>query len=230
MNHLVIIKSFSKGISLILDKDADFEDLLREVVTRFMESSDFFKDARIALSFEGRLLSTEEEERIIDAIEQNSRVKVVCILDKDETSNKIYIKALEQLDPHVSPDASHEECQIHFGSLSNGETLESNKSLLILGDVSEGALVVSDRSVFVLGTLEGEVFCGNDKTNQGQVMIYAHNFVPTRVKIGPFRINDKELKSKKHFMKKCAQIAYLQDDKIVVENFNSSIWNTLKLF
>ena len=109
MNHLVIIKSFSKGISLILDKDADFEDLLREVVTRFMESSDFFKDARIALSFEGRLLSTEEEERIIDAIEQNSRVKVVCILDKDETSNKIYIKALEQLDPHVSPDASHEQ-------------------------------------------------------------------------------------------------------------------------
>ncbi len=228
MNRLVTIKSYSKGINLILNEDAEFEALLQEVAARFLESADFFKDAKLSLSFEGRKLSGEEENQIIDAIEQNSRVRIVCVLNKDEAANKIYIKALEQLEIHVPQEIAKEDCQIHYGSLTSGQTLESEKALLILGDVPEGALVVSKRSVFVLGALEGEVFCGSDKADSCPGVIYAHAFMPTRIKIGPFRINEKDLKSKKRFGKKNAHIAYLQQDKIVVENFNSNIWDTLK--
>ena len=54
MKHGVILKSYKQGINLILDGDEEFETLLKEIGDKFRESADFFKEAKIALSIEGR--------------------------------------------------------------------------------------------------------------------------------------------------------------------------------
>ena len=52
MKNPVIIKSFPNGISIYLDNEIPFSELLAEVAAKFKEASRFFKDASMALSLE----------------------------------------------------------------------------------------------------------------------------------------------------------------------------------
>ena len=72
MNHSVIIKSFPNGISVYLDAEAPYEEIAEEVRVKFTESAKFFKDARMAVSFEGRELSEAEERKLIAIITECS--------------------------------------------------------------------------------------------------------------------------------------------------------------
>ena len=65
MSQSVTIKSNKYGINLVLDPEIGFDELLKDVVEKFKASSTFFKNAKLALSFEGRKLSEEEEQQII---------------------------------------------------------------------------------------------------------------------------------------------------------------------
>ena len=70
MSQSVTIKSNKYGINLVLNPDVAFDDLLKDVVEKFKASSSFFKNAKLALAFEGRALSDDEEQQIIAAIEK----------------------------------------------------------------------------------------------------------------------------------------------------------------
>ncbi|MEI3190242.1 MAG: hypothetical protein V8S38_11595 [Lachnospiraceae bacterium] len=54
----VVIKSNRYGITLFLDKDTDpFRNCWVDIREKFKASSKFFKDAQMALAFEGRQLT-----------------------------------------------------------------------------------------------------------------------------------------------------------------------------
>ena len=66
MSQSVMIKSNKYGINLVLDPNIPFVELLKDVIEKFKASEKFFKNAELAISFEGRKLSEEEENRIIE--------------------------------------------------------------------------------------------------------------------------------------------------------------------
>jgi len=88
MSQSVTIKSNKYGINLVLDPEIGFDELLKDVVEKFKASSTFFKNAKLALSFEGRKLSEEEEQQIISAIESNTSIKS-CVSLKMEQDRKL---------------------------------------------------------------------------------------------------------------------------------------------
>ena len=100
MKNSVIIKSFQNGLSIYLDDEMPFAQLLEEIAFKFKESAHFFKDASMVLSFEGRQLSDEEERQIVNTITDNSSLNVMCIVGKNEETNKNFIKALQKLSYH----------------------------------------------------------------------------------------------------------------------------------
>ena len=57
MKNAVIIKSFPNGLTIFLDSELPFSQLLEEIAMKFSESANFFKDASMVLSFEGRELT-----------------------------------------------------------------------------------------------------------------------------------------------------------------------------
>ena len=85
MSQAVIIKSSKNGINLVLDASMPFPELLTEILHKFTEAERFFANASFAISFEGRELSDEEKYQIVDAIMEQTRVKILCILDSDGT-------------------------------------------------------------------------------------------------------------------------------------------------
>ena len=54
MSKPVVLKSNKYGINLILDDSMDFEELLKCILVKFKEAEGFFKDAKMAISFEGK--------------------------------------------------------------------------------------------------------------------------------------------------------------------------------
>ena len=98
MSQPVIIKSNRYGINLILDKTTPFRELLGYIKEKFLESDKFFKNARMAISFEGRELTPEEEYEIIDTITQNTSIHIACVIDNNEIREQLVKQKMDEYD------------------------------------------------------------------------------------------------------------------------------------
>ena len=79
-----------------LSAEAPFDVLCEVLTSKFRDSSRFFKDARMAVSFSGRSLSRTEEDQILGIISENTELDIVCIVEKDEKNEQMYKSAVEQ--------------------------------------------------------------------------------------------------------------------------------------
>ena len=93
--------------------------------------------------------------------------------------------------------------KFYKGTLRSGQVLESETSIIILGDVNPGATVVSKGNVVVLGTLKGSIYVGaggNENT-----FVAALSMDPMQIRIADYiaRNSDSpEKKDKKKILKK----------------------------
>ncbi len=156
MKNSVILKSFPNGISVILDGTISFQELLADIGVKFREADGFFKDASVAISIEGRELTEEQEREILDAITQNSRLKILCLMGKDEEKNLKFLGVQSKLNFQNDENSG----QFYRGTLKDGASIETEHSIIILGDVCEGSCVYSNKDIVVLGTLTGDVYAG----------------------------------------------------------------------
>ena len=62
----VIIKSNKYGLTVILDDKMPFQELLLDIADKFQESANFFRNAKMAVTFRGRVLNREEERQVIE--------------------------------------------------------------------------------------------------------------------------------------------------------------------
>ena len=94
MDNSVIIKGSKSGITVFLDNEMPFEELLESVSDKFKNASKFFNNANMAISFDGRDLSAEEEKKILNIISDVSDLNIVCVLDENNNMKELYMKML----------------------------------------------------------------------------------------------------------------------------------------
>lgn len=211
MSQNVIVKSFQNGLNVILDPNVPFETLVVDLENKFKESGKFFQDARLALSLEGRTLTTEEEKKIIDTICDISGLDIVCIVGRDEQFNQMYLKAIQQTSQTINKNNG----QFYRGTLKNGQVLETETSIVILGDVYPGSSVISAKDIVILGGLYGEAYAGGNG-ERGHFVV-SLDMSPEKLKIGELKYRSD--KTPKWAIKPKVQpkIAYIRDKKIVIE-------------
>lgn len=93
MNNPVMIKGTKSGIIVVLDKNMDFEELKINVAKKFSESSKFLGNAAMALSFEGRELTNEDQRELLTVINQNSELNIICLVETDQKKEEIMAKS-----------------------------------------------------------------------------------------------------------------------------------------
>lgn len=226
MKNPVIIKSFQNGLSIYLDDEMPFAQLLEEIAFKFKESAHFFKDASMVLSFEGRQLSDLEERQIINAITANSSLNVMCIMGKNEETNKNFVKALQTLSYHqqVLENAG----QFYKGTLKDGQVLETENSVIVLGDVYPGASIVSHKDIVILGGLFGQAYAGGDGS-EGHFVV-ALEMSPEKLKIGDFKYKTSEKQGKWPIKPKVQpKIAYAVDGRVIIEPITKELLNDLPI-
>ena len=226
MKNPVIIKSFPNGLSIYLDEEMPFDQLLKEIGLKFKESAHFFKNASMVLSFEGRKLSDQEERMIINTITANSELNVMCIMGKNEETNKNYIKALQKLSYHqqVMENAG----QFYKGTLKDGQMLETENSIIVLGDVYPGACVISSKDIVILGGLYGQAYAGGN--GEDGHFVVALEMSPEKLKIGDFKYKTSEKQSKWPIKPKVQpKIAYVEDGRVKLEPITKELLNDLPI-
>lgn len=222
MKNAVILKSFQNGISIYLDATVPFEELMQEVAIKFKESSRFFGDAKMALSIEGRSVSEEEELRILRTIHENSEVDIVCLVGKDEEKNRQLFYALQDW----KINRQENNGQFYRGTLKNHQTLETESSIIVLGDVYPGSAIVSTKDIIILGSLYGEAYAGGN--GEKEHFIVALEMAPEKLKIGDFKYKGKPHKSKWGLKPKIQpKIAYVKENKVVVEPITKELLDDL---
>lgn len=155
-NDAVILKSNKYGLTLQLDGTIPFEELVRKVCEKFASSADFFGETSMILETIGRELSNEEGMVLIQAIELNSKIKVILLNENNELKDT---RMMGQIDRFYKDDI-FENAKIIRGSVIKEEIVESDSSVVILGDVKSKASVKAKGNVIVFGSLEGKAYAG----------------------------------------------------------------------
>lgn len=213
MKDAVLIKSFPNGITLLMREDVSMEEILQELTVKFTEARNFFGNSTMALSMEGRKVTEAEEILILDTIRVNSNVRIACIVGHDDDTNKNFIKALQHMDKKLS---GTEGGQFYKGTLKNREVIETENSIVVLGDVYPGSAVFSAGNIIILGGLYGEAYAGGD--GREDAYIVALEMEPERLKIGDFKYKTNAKQSKWGIHPKVQpKIAHLKNGKIVFD-------------
>ncbi|MCC8080485.1 MAG: septum site-determining protein MinC [Lachnospiraceae bacterium] len=192
MSQAVVIKSNKYGIQLFLDPEMPFADLLQAIIEKFEDSARFFRDAKLAVGFEGRELTQEEIFRIVEAITTHTDITVICVVDNEEAHADMFKK---QIDTYYDSIAG-KNGEFYRGTLRSGQTLESVSSIVIVGDVNPGARIISQGNVIVLGTLQGNARAG--AAGNQSCFVAALEMSPSLLQIGDItaRIPEKRTRVK----------------------------------
>lgn len=219
MREAVIIKSFPNGIALYLNGEMPFEDLLAEIGYKFSDARNFFGTVTMALSIEGRSVTDMEEIRILETIRDNSDINIACIVEKDETVNKNYVKALERTEREL---AQKPEGQFFRGDLKDREVLETENSIIMLGDVYPGSSIVSAKNIIILGGLYGKAHAGGN--GREGAFVAAFEMEPERIRIGDFKYRPNTRKPKRGIRHKVQpKIAYIENDRIIFDTLTKDL-------
>ena len=221
MKNAVVIKSYPNGLSVYLDNSISYEDLLYEIAAKFQETNHFFKDASVVISFEGRELTEEQEREIIQTIMDNSSLNILCLMgkndDRDLTFYNIQNKLLYQ---------KSESCgEFYYGTLKDGQSFESDKSVIVMGDVYPGCSVYSTKDIIVMGGLYGEAYAGANGENNH--FVCALEMSPERLRIGDFKYRPEKPSRWGIKPKVVPKIAYCIDGKVYIEPITKESLNKI---
>ncbi len=255
MKNPVMIKGNKYGFTLYLDPDTGLDELLVLVGERFAQSGKFFTgDSQIAIRFEGKALTFEEQNEVIDRIEENSDVRISYVIDGDEHNEAYFKAAVEQYGQKLRDAFAREreeykdeliktvpgyyeqgnlssDGQFYKGTLRSGQSIDVENSIVIVGDVNPGADVVAGGNVVVLGCLKGSVAAGYPDNRSAFVL--ALDMQPMQVRIGDLiaRSPDEKGKSKKRKKEKEPEtkIAYVENENIYIEPISRSLMNDINM-
>lgn len=228
MKSTVMMKGTKSGIILVLDESAEWGKLKEEIAEKFRFSSDFLGDAQKAISFQGRDLTTKQQEEILEVIEENCNLQIMCVLEDDPRQEAAFAKALEKkIPPETEGNIPNDGSGFFFkGNLRSGQVLDVETSIIILGDVNAGARVVSKGNVIILGALKGNVFAGS--AGNVNAFVVALDMSPVQIRIADTiaRSPDESPRRKKG---KETKIAFWEDGNIYIEPLDKDVLGDIRL-
>lgn len=208
MKQKVMIKSNKYGLIVQMDTQASYGEILEEIRSKFTESAKFFRNATMAITFDGRVLTKLQEQEIIEMISEIAQINIVCIFDTNDNTERLYQSVVER----SLEDMPRKEGQFYRGTLKKRQVLESEKSIIILGDVDFGATVVSKGNIVVLGTIRGSVHAG--AAGNKKAFVVALSMKPQLLRIADTSAHHVYLRKE---VKAEAKIAWLDGERIYID-------------
>ena len=223
MSNQVIIKGKNDRLVIALNPKSDFLELCDILKTKILEAKNFIGNSRMAIEFSGRKLTSEEEDILIGILTENSNIVISYIFTEKkekvekknkEKKSKDQVMALSKLNPLM------EEGKTHFyrGTLRSGAKIESDGSVVVIGDVNPSSIIKARGNVIVLGRLNGTVYAGLN--GDDKAFVTAIYFNPIQLTIGMKTKTDiqKEVLDSSRVNKKDKfRIARIKNQEIVIE-------------
>ena len=218
----VVIKGNKSGIRIVLDDALPFPEILEEVEKKFKESSDFLGEAQVAVSFDGRKLTEEQEAILLECIKENSKLQVVCLIDEDKQREELFNQTLNEKLMAMNANSGF----FFKGNLRSGQLRDVETSIIILGDVNNGAKVISKGNVIILGSLKGNVFAGS--AGNVDAFVIALDMKPVQIRIADTIARSPD-ESPRRSKTKETRIAFWEDGNIYIEPLDKDVMSDIRL-
>ncbi|MGN0136058.1 septum site-determining protein MinC [Anaerotignum sp.] len=151
--NYVIFKGTKDGVTIIFDPEVSFDILCSQLERKIEEAGRFFDNVKTSLAFKGRVFTEEEEEILLKIIAKYTTMEITFV----KTENNELKRLSDLLEKEMSP---YNLTKFHKGSLRNGQKIEFDGSVVVVGDVNPGAEIKAAGNIIVLGQLKGMAHAG----------------------------------------------------------------------
>lgn len=200
---IVSINLKKDEIVIKLNEDATQEEIMTSLKKKITELKKLYKDEKTPIRVSGKVLKNKE----IDQIQELIKEKIDVDIDFDSPKGL----GLSNIKKTFEKEIAVSETKFHRGSLRSGQKIETEGSIVIIGDVNSGAEVIASDNIVVLGALRGLAHAGA-KGNK-QAIIAAGLFDTVQVRIANIV---REIDRDEEPMHKQAYISVI-DDKIEID-------------
>lgn len=190
-------------IIIKLNEKAEQKVLIANLKRKLPELKKLYQDEKTPIRIVGKVLKNKEMDEIQKIIKD--KIDVEIEFDMPKSLGLSSIRKVYESEVGIS------ETKFHKGSLRSGQKLETEGSLVVLGDVNAGAEVIASDNIVVLGSLRGLAHAGA-KGNK-QAIIAAGLFDSVQVRIANIV---KEINRDEEPLHKQAYINVM-DDRIIIE-------------
>ena len=203
MKNCVSINLKKNEIIIKLNDDAAQVEIVENLKKKLPELKKLYKDEKTPITVTGKILKNRE----IDEIQELIKSKIDVEIDFDMPKSLGLSSIKKAFDKKIAVS----ETKFHRGSLRSGQRMESEGSLVIIGDVNSAAEVMASDNIIVLGALRGLAHAGA-KGNK-QAIIAAGLIDTVQIRIANIV---KEIDRDEEPMHKQAYVSVV-DDNIVIE-------------
>lgn len=203
MKNFVSINLKKDKIVIKLSDEASYEEIVQNLKKKLPELKKLYKDDKTPINVTGKVLKNKEIDELQKLIKE--KIDVEIEFDIPKTLGLYGIKKTFQKEIAVS------ETKFHRGSLRSGQKIESEGSIVIIGDVNSGAEVIASDNIIILGSLRGLAHAGA-KGNK-QAIIAAGLIDTVQIRIANIV---KEIDRDEEPMHKQSCVSVI-DEKIVIE-------------
>lgn len=203
MKNCVSINLKKNQILIKINDDAEQNEIVENLKKKLPELKKLYKDEKTPIMVTGKILKNKE----IDQIQEIIKEKIDVEIDFDMPKSL----GLSSITRTFNKEIAMSETKFHKGSLRSGQKMESEGSLVILGDVNSGAEVMASDNIVVLGALRGLAHAGA-KGNK-QAIISAGLLDTVQIRIANIV---KEIDRDEEPLHKQAYVSII-DDNIIIE-------------
>ncbi|MBE6022839.1 MAG: hypothetical protein E7231_06350 [Cellulosilyticum sp.] len=221
--NIVVFKGTVDGIVVILDEQAPFEEVISYFKQKLNESKAFFKGSKVGIRFKGRLLSSDEQEVLIDILRRQNIINISFVhpfenepIPYDE--KMLWVK--NELDT-MNGSLTH----FYYGIIRSGIEVEYPGNVVVFGDINPGGVVKAGGNVIVFGIVKGKIHAGLD-ANFKAPFIISKGMTP--IQIGLKNVIAPCSKEEKISLEEF-QIAYLDNEQIYIDVLDQKSINHMLL-
>ena len=203
MRNCVMINLRKNEILIKIAENAEQREIVECLKRKLPELKKLYKDEKTPIRVIGKILKNKEMDQIQNMV--TNEIDVQIEFDTPKSLGLSSIKRTFEREIAVS------ETKFHRGSLRSGQKLETEGSIVILGDVNSGAEVIASDNIVVLGNLRGLAHAGA-KGNK-QAIIAAGLLDTVQIRISNIV---KEINRDEEPLHRQAYVSVI-DDKIIIE-------------
>ena len=152
MGNCVSINLRKNEIVIKIAEDAEQKKIISELTKKLSDLKKLYKEDKTPIKIVGKVLKNKE----IDEIQELIKEKIDVDIDFDMPKSL----GLSSITRTFKQEVAISETKFHRGSLRSGQRLETEGSIVIIGDVNSGAEVIASDNIVVLGNLRGLAHAG----------------------------------------------------------------------
>lgn len=203
MKNCVSINLKRNEIVIKISEEAEIKDIIENLKKKLPELKKLYKDEKTPIKVTGKVLKNKEIDEIQILIKE--KIDVEIEFDTPKTLGLHSIKKTFSKKTEVS------ETKYFRGSLRSGQKMETEGSLVVLGDVNSGAEIVAGDNIIVLGVLRGLAHAGAKGNKQAIIAAGILDTVQIRIANIVKEINrDEEPLHKQSYV-------FVENNEIIIE-------------